>query len=311
MGVSSRIGTGAARRRSRLLRREAIDGYLCILPWLLGFLLFTAGPMLVSFGLAFTEYDITSTPRFTGLDNFLKMFTRDPLFWKSLGNTAYYTFIFIPVHLATALLAALALNVKLRGIGLFRVVWYVPSIVPSVANAFLWMWVYHPDYGLANNLLSLVGLPPNKWLFDEDSAMNSLILMSLWGLGSAMIIFLAELQQVPESLYEAAAIDGASKVDRFRHVTIPMITPVIFFNMVVGIIGSFQVFTTAYIATQGGPNNATLFYVLYLYNQGWQFLRMGYASAMAWVLLVIVMGFTLVQWSVARRWVYYEAETRS
>lgn len=294
----------------RLLRQEAIDGYLCILPWILGFVIFTAGPMLASVYLSLTEYDISFAPKFIGLKNFQKMLFDDPLYWKSLYNTAYYTFIFVPVHLVIALLAALALNLKLRAIGFFRTVFYVPSIVPTVASAFLWMWIFNPDYGLANNLLALLGLPPSKWLFDEDTAKFSLVIMSLWGLGSAMIIFLADLQNVPKSLYEAAAIDGTGPFHRFWYITVPMITPVIFFNLVVGIIGSFQIFTVAFVATQGGPNNATLFYVYYLYNQGWQFLHMGYASALAWGLFVIVLLFTLAQLALARRWVYYEGEVR-
>lgn len=304
-GISAR-----SKGRSALLRQEAIDGYLCILPWVLGFVLFTAGPMLASAVLAFTEYDISFAPKFIGLTNFVQVFTGDPLFWTSLYNTAFYTFLFVPLHLVIALLAALVLNTKVRGIGIFRTVFYIPSITPTVASAFLWMWVFNPDYGLANALLQVVGIPPSKWLFDETMAKPSFIIMSLWALGNAMIIFLADLQNVPDALYEAAAIDGASGVRRFFYITIPMITPVIFFNLVVGIIGSFQIFTAAYVATQGGPNNATLFYVLYLYNQGFQFLHMGYASALAWVLFLIILGFTFIQLRLAKRWVYYEGDGR-
>jgi multiple sugar transport system permease protein len=311
--IGTRSGTavvGPDSQRPRLLRREAIDGYLCILPWVVGFILFTAGPMLASAFLAFTEYDISFAPKFIGLGNFIQMFRDDPLFWKSLFNTAFYTFLFVPMHLVIALVAALALNVRLRGIGIYRTIFYIPSITPTVASAFLWMWVFNPDYGLANALLQMLGLPPSRWLFDESMAKPSFIIMSLWGLGSAMIIFLADLQGVPETLYEAASIDGANSIRRFIHITIPMITPVIFFNLVVGIIGSFQIFTVAYVATQGGPNNATLFYVLYLYNQGFQFLHMGYASALAWVLFAIILAFTFIQLGLAKRWVYYEGEAR-
>ncbi len=297
-------------RRGGLLRQEAIDGWLCVLPWVLGFVLFTAGPMIASAILAFTDYDITFAPNFVGLGNFRKMLFGDELFWKSLYNTAYYTFIFVPLHLIVALLAAMALNAKLKGISVFRTIFYVPSIVPAVASAFLWMWIYNPDYGLANAILSIFGLPPLKWLFDEELAKPSFIFMGLWGLGASMLIFLAQLQHVPESLHEAAEIDGASTLHRFRFITIPMISPVIFFNLVVGIIGSFQIFTTAYIATQGGPNNATLFFVLHLYNNGFKFLRMGYACGLAWVLFTIVLVFTVMQLKLADRWVYYEGEAR-
>lgn len=196
-----------AQRRSRLLRQEAIDGYICILPWIVGFVLFTAGPMIASAALAFTEYDISFAPTFNGLKNFRTM-ASDDLFWKSLGNTAFYTFLFVPLHLAIALGVALALNVKLRGIGIFRTIFYIPSITPTVATAFLWMWIFNPDYGLANAILGLVGLPPSKWLFDEDMAKPSFILMSLWAFGTAMLIFLANLQGVPETLCEAAGRQG-------------------------------------------------------------------------------------------------------
>lgn len=291
--------------RSSARRREAVEGFLCIAPWLLGFLLFTAGPMLASVWLALTDYEILRPIHFTGLTNFTKA-TQDPLFAKSLWNTLVYTALYVPLHMITALLAALLLNVNVRGIKTYRVIFYIPSIMPAVATAFLWMWIFNPNYGLANALLDLVGLPPQKWLFDETLAKPSFVLMALWGLGSAMIVFLAGLQGVDPILYEAAKIDGANTWTQFWRITLPMLTPVLFFNLIIGIIGSFQVFTTAYIATNGGPNNATLFYVLYIYNQGWKFAKMGYASALAWVLFVLVLLLTLVQFKMANRWVYYE-----
>ena len=293
------------RRSSSARRREALEGFLCIAPWLLGFILFTAGPMLASVWLALTDYEILRPISFIGVQNFTKA-VNDPLFTKSLWNTAVYTVLYVPLHLITALLAALLLNTKARGIKTYRVIFYIPSIMPAVATAFLWMWIFNPNYGLANGLLDLVGLPPQKWLFDETLAKPSFVLMALWGLGSAMIVFLAGLQGVDPVLYEAADIDGANSWVKFWRITLPMLTPVLFFNLIIGIIGSFQVFTTAYIATNGGPNNATLFYVLYIYNQGWKFAKMGYASALAWVLFVLVLLLTLVQFKMANRWVYYE-----
>lgn len=293
------------RRPSSARRREALEGFLCIFPWLLGFILFTAGPMLASVWLSLTDYEILRPISFIGVQNFTKA-VNDPLFSKSLWNTAVYTVLYVPLHLITALLAALLLNTKVRGIKTYRVIFYIPSIMPAVATAFLWMWIFNPNYGLANGLLDLVGLPPQKWLFDETLAKPSFVLMALWGLGSAMIVFLAGLQGVDPVLYEAADIDGANTWVKFWRITLPMLTPVLFFNLIIGIIGSFQVFTTAYIATNGGPNNATLFYVLYIYNQGWKFAKMGYASALAWVLFVIVLLLTLVQFKMANRWVYYE-----
>ncbi len=290
---------------SPAFRQEAIEGLLCITPWLLGFVLFTAGPMLASIWLALTDYEILRPIHFIGLGNFVRA-SKDDLFFKSLWNTAVYTILYVPLHLLTALLAALLLATKARGLRFYRVVFYIPSIMPAVASAFLWMWIFNPNYGLANAMLNVVGIPSQQWLFDETLAKPSFVLMALWGLGSSMLVFLAGIQGIDRSLYEAAEIDGANEWFLFWKITIPMLTPVIFFNLIIGIIGSFQVFTTAYIATQGGPNNATLFYVLYIYRQGWEFARMGYASALAWVLFIFVLLLTLTQFKMANRWVYYE-----
>lgn len=293
--------------RSSALRKEAFQGLMCIMPWFIGFLLFTAGPMIASLWLSTTNYEILRPISFIGLANFGKLL-RDPLFAKSLFNTAFYTALYVPLHLVTALLTAMMLNVKVRGISTYRVIYYIPSIMPAVANAFLWMWIFNPEYGLANAMLDVFGLPPQKWLFDYNLAKPSFVIMSLWGLGSSMIVFLAGLQGIDPFLYEASAIDGASVWTNFWRITLPMMTPVLFFNLTMGIIGSFQVFTTAFIATGGGPNNATLFYVLYIYNQGFAFAKMGYASALAWVLFGVVLLVTLLQFRLAGRWVYYEAE---
>lgn len=292
------------------LNREALDGYLFILPWAIGFIAFNVGPVLASLYLAFTDYELLKAPVFIGVSNFQQMFTGDRVFWISVVNTLVYVGLYVPLHLLTALLAALALNINIRGINAFRVIFYIPSITPAVASILLWMWIYNPDYGLLNAILGALGIPPQKWLFDEYLAKPSLVLMALWAFGSAMIIYLAGLQGIPESLYEAAEIDGAGATRRFWHVTLPMLTPVLFFNLVLGIIGTFQVFTAAYIATAGGPHDSTRFYVLYLYEQGFQFLHMGYASAMAWLLFVFVMLMTLMQFWSATRWVYYETGSR-
>jgi len=297
------------RHRARKGRREAIEGFLCVAPWLIGFVAFTAGPMLASIYLSLTDYEILRPIHFTGVRNFAKALN-DPLFSKSLWNTAFYTSLYVPLHLLTALLAAIMLNARVRGLGVYRVIYYVPSIMPAVANAFLWMWIYNPEYGLANAILHVFGLPPQKWLFDQDLAKPAFVIMALWGLGSSMIVFLAGLQGMDPVLYEAAEIDGATWWSKFWTITLPLLTPVVFFNLTMGIIGSFQVFTTAFIATGGGPNNATLFYVLFIYRQGWEFAKMGYASALAWVLFLIVLSVTIVQFRVAGRWVYYEAERK-
>jgi multiple sugar transport system permease protein len=261
-------------------------------------------------GLAFTRWNLLTPPSFLGLDNFRDM-VQDDLFWTSLANTAYYTVIAVPVQLAAALLAALAVNVRLKAVNVYRTLLYLPSITPSVASALLWTWIFNPDFGLANAFLELLHLPRSQWIYDPATAKPAFILLSIWGIGPQMIIFLAGLQSVPDTLHEAAAIDGANGWERFRFVTLPMLSPVIFFSVIVGIIGSFQVFNAAFIMTQGGPANATLFYVLYLYRKAWESLEMGYASALAWVLFLIILAFTLIQFRVGRIWVFYEGDLRS
>lgn len=305
MAQATRIRPGWRRRGP--LWREGLDGWLFILPWFLGFLIFTAGPMLASALISFMNWEILTPPRWVGVANFRQM-VADSLFWLALYNTAYYTLLGVPLYLLASLLMALLLNLPLRGIPVYRTLFFLPSLTPAVANALLWVWIFSPDFGLANHFLRSVGLPPQKWLFDVNLAKPSLILMGLWGIGSQMVIFLAGLQGIPQTLYEAASIDGANGWRRFWSITLPMLSPTIFFNLVIGIIGSFQVFTTAYIATQGGPQNATLFYVLYLWRNGFDYFKMGYASALAWVLLVIVLLLTLLQFRLARRLVYYEVE---
>jgi multiple sugar transport system permease protein len=301
---------GAARKR-RLRRslnwRETVDGWLFILPWMIGFLFLVAGPMVASALISFTEWKILKPPEWIGLGNFIDLF-KDGIFWVSLGNTVYYTFLGVPVYLIASFGMALVLNMKLRGMAIYRTIFFVPSLTPAVANALLWMWIFNPDFGLANVMLNSFGLPSQKWLFDPQLAKLCFIIMGMWGVGQQMVTFLAGLQGIPIELYEAASIDGANNWRRFWAITIPMVSPTIFFNLVIGIIGSFQVFTTAFIATQGGPQNATLFYVLYLYRNAFQYFKMGYASALAWVLFIIVLFFTLIQFRVARRLVYYESE---
>jgi multiple sugar transport system permease protein len=299
-----------ARPHSTLLAREAWEGRLFVLPWILGFVVFTAGPMLYSLYLAFTDFDVLSPPKWVGVVNFVHALTGDNLFWTSLFNTAYYVIIAVPLYLSASFLVALAVNRPVRGINIYRTLYYLPSITPAVASSILWLMLFQSDFGLVNSLLTALGLPTRNWLYDPDVTKLVFVVMGLWGIGSSMVVFLAGLQSIPEMLYDAAAIDGAGVWARFRHVTVPMMTPLIFFNLILGIIASFQVFTAAYIITRGGPANSTLFYVLYLYDNGWQFLKMGYASALAWMLFVIILGFTLVQFKLADRWVYYEGGLR-
>lgn len=290
--------------------RENVDAYLLIGPWLIGFLVLAVLPMVGSALLAFSRWNLLNPPHFLGIANFQGM-VNDDLFWISLANTAYYTVIAVPLQLLAALLAAMAVNVRLRTVNIYRTLLYLPSITPSVASALLWTWIFNPDFGLANAFLEALHLPRSQWLYDPAMAKPAFILMSIWGIGPQMIIFLAGLQSVPDSLHEAAAIDGANWWNRFRSVTLPMLSPVIFFSVIVGIIGSFQVFNASYIMTQGGPANATLFYVLYLYRKAWESLEMGYASALAWVLFLIILAFTLIQFRLGRAWVFYEGDLRS
>lgn len=287
-------------------RKSGYWGLALISPWLLGFLIFTAGPMLASLYLSFCKYDLYQLT-FVGTKNYEILFTRDPLFWKSLGNTAIYVLFAVPLGLTGSLLIAVLLNQKVKGIPLFRTLFYLPSLVPAVASALLWQAVFHPENGLLNMGLKKVGIEGPAWLQDPKTALPALIIMSLWGIGGGrMLIFLAGLQGISDELYEAAQLDGAKGWACFRHVTLPMLSPTIFFNLILGIIGSFQVFTSAYIMTGGGPDNATLMYVLYLYNNAFRFFKLGKASAMAWVLFVMLLGFTAVQFKNASKWVYYE-----
>ncbi len=294
-----------SRARWRELRRD-VAGYVVIGPWLIGFFVFTAGPMVASLALALTHYDLLTPPRWAGLANLGRM-ASDRLFPLSLWNTAYYSFVAVPAQLVVAFTMAMLLNMRVRGVNVFRTLYYLPTVTPAVASIILWVWIFNPEYGLANTLLRYVGLPPRAWLWDPALSKPSLVVMSLWGVGTQMVVFLGGLQAVPTELYEAAMIDGADGRQRLLHVTLPLISPVTFFNLVMGIIASFQVFTSAFIATEGGPVNTTLFYVLYLYRSGFENWRMGYACALAWVLFVIVLVLTLVQFRLSGSWVYYES----
>jgi multiple sugar transport system permease protein len=298
------------RQRHKRAWREAFEFYLLVSPWLIGFLALTAGPMLYSLYLSFTEYDLFSPPQWVGFENFTYLFTSSyPLsvLWKSLAVTAYFTFLSVPVSIAGSLILSLLLNTKIRGLSLYRTLYYLPSLAPAFASALLWVWIFNSKFGLANAALRSVGLPPVQWLTDANWVIPTFVLMGLWGLGgNTMIIFLAGLQGVPVHLYEAAEIDGANWWHRFWAVTIPQISPTLFFNLVLGIIASFQIFTSAFLMTGGGPEYATYFMVLYIYEEAFKALHMGRGAALAWILFVILMLFTLFQFWLSKRWVYYE-----
>ncbi|HPO17296.1 MAG TPA: sugar ABC transporter permease [Candidatus Hydrogenedentes bacterium] len=285
--------------------RKNWTGYVFISPWLAGFLIFTAIPFLVSIYLSFTRYDVVSPPVWVGLANYRKLAYGDPLFWKSLWITFKYALVAVPTGIAAGVGLALLLNLDIRGISIYRTVFYIPSIVPVVATSVVFIWILNPQIGLVNGILRHFGIIGPAWLMDTKWAFWSLVGMSLWAVGGSMIIYLAGLKDIPVSLYEAAIIDGAGPWQRTRHVTLPMITPVIFFNLIMGVIGAFQYFTQAYVMTLGGPDDSTHFYALYLFNRAWRYLDMGYASAMAWILFIVVMFFTLLIFRTHKRWVHY------
>jgi multiple sugar transport system permease protein len=304
-GATPARGGGGSRRRGRVGRAEARWGVLFALPAILGFLIFTIGPMIASFVFSLTDWTVGGTPHFTGVDNYVQI-SQDPLFWKSLGVTTYYTLAAVPIALIVGFAAAMLVNGGLRLRSFWRTIYYLPTLVPAVASAVLWIWIFNPDYGLFNQLLRSVGLPGSNWIYDESTSVPSLIIMSTWGFGNGMVIFLAGLQGVPRQLYEAVALDGGGAWAKFRNVTLPFMTPVIFYNLVTGVIGTFQVFNQAYVMTSGGPNNSTLFYIYYLYTKAFTDSQMGYASALAWILFVIVLVITALLFRNARSWVFYE-----
>ena len=291
--------------RSR--RREAITFYLTISPWLIGFLAFTLVPMGIALYLGFTRWDLFGAPKWVGLGNYTRMLT-DPLFIQALKVTTIYTLVYVPMEMIGGISLALLVNQKVRGVGIFRTIFYLPSVLAGVAYVVLWMWIFNPQGGLLNSLLDAIGIQGPRWLIDPRWALPSLLLMTFWGWGRAMVLYLAGLQGVPAELYEAAAIDGAGTATQFWRVTLPMITPTILFALILSIIGTFQTFTSAFVATNGGPLDATLFFVLYIYRQAFQFLSMGYASALAWVLFIIIMALTVVLFRSGQFWVYYEGK---
>ena len=280
-------------------------GYLFISPWLIGFLSFALFPFLASIALSFTSYDIISIPKWVGFANYQELFLHDARFWLSLRHTLYYAVVAVPLGLTTGLALALLLNAEIRGIRVFRTVMFLPSIVPVVATSVLFVWILNPQIGLINGILEVFGIRGPAWLQETRWAMWSLIFMSLWGVGGSIIINLAGLKDIPVSLYEAALLDGANAWRRTRHITLPLMTPIIFFNLVMGIISAFQYFTQAYIMTNGGPEDATLFYALYLFQRAWQYLDMGYASAMAWILFLVIMLVTGLVFRSHTKWVHY------
>ncbi len=299
-------------RTSPARRREAIAGLLFVLPWLLSLLVFTTYPVLSAFYLSLTEYNIVQPPTWVGLENYRTMFTSDPAFWTSVKNSTYYAVISVPLRLVLALALALILNMGARGIGLYRMLFYLPALVPPVAGTIVFILMFNPDSGLINTLLEAVGLPALGWLTDPTWSKPALIILSLWGLGVETLIFLAGLKEIPQSLLEAAAIDGAGPWQRFRNIVLPLLSPVILFNLVMGVIYSFQVFTQALVigGTNGEPLDSTLMFIVHIYRNAFRYFAMGYASALSVVLFIAVLLVTLVIFRSARVWVYYEGGER-
>ncbi len=289
--------------------REALYGYLLASPWIIGFVIFTAGPMLASLYIGLHRTDFLTEWTFIGFKWYRNIFT-DTLIRKALINTAIFSFSVVPVNTILALIIAVMLNQGVKFQGIWRTIYYLPSVVSGVAVALLWKWLYQPDIGLLNSILGPIlrpmGIDPPRWIFSQEWAMPSIILMAFWGAGGAMLIYLAGLRGIPTSLYEAAEIDGASSFRRFFAITLPLLTPTIFFNVVLNIIGSWQVFTQAYVMTRGGPNNATLTMVLHIYNTGFQNFYFGYASAQAWLLFLVVLIFVIFALRSASSWVNYD-----
>lgn len=266
---------------------------------------------MISAYLSFTEYDVLSPPQFIGLSNYARAFTGDKQFWPSLGRTLYYSIIVVPVGLIGSLALAMLLNQGIKGTNVFRTLYFLPHLTPAVALAVLWVWIFHPSLGPVNTMLGWIGIDGPGWLTSKQWALPALIIITVWaGVGgNTMLIFLAGLQGVPKELLEAAEIDGAGAWARFRNVTLPMISPTMLFNLILGIIGALKVFTLAFVATNGGPSYATWFYALHIYNQAFNYFRMGYGAALAWIFVVVLMAFTYLQLHLSRHWVYYAGES--
>lgn len=306
----------STRRKSKLARREALEGYLFIAPWLIGLIAFTIGPIIASFYISFNAWQISAPPKWIGLENYIELFN-DPAVHKSLYNTLYLALFGVPLNMVAGLAIALLLNQNIRGMSIFRTIYYLPSVLSSVAIAVLWMWILNPRFGLLNLALGVIGIKGPGWLVDPVWSKPAVILMGLWGVGGGMIIYLAGLRGIPQHLYEAAKLDGANTLGQFRYITLPMLSPSIFFNLVTNIIGALQVFVSIAALTMGGPasggvgraggvEDSLLVFMLYLYRQAFSNFRMGYASALAWFLTAIIMALTLFNFWLSRRWVYYE-----
>lgn len=291
-------------------RQETLTAYLFVLPWIIGFVVFIGGPIVTSFALSFFRWKIIAAPRFLGFENYVSMFTTDELFRKSLGITFRFVLYSVVLSQILSLSLALLLNQRIRGIGGWRTIFYLPAVVSGVAGSVLWAWMYSNELGVINNLFRLFGWEGRNWLWEKELVLGALIVKSLWNVGVPMVIYMAALQGLPSDLYEAADLDFAGEWAKFLNITLPLISPVIFFNVVMGVISQIQTFAEPYVMTNGGPQNETLFLGLHLYQNAFHFLKMGYASAMAWFMFLIIFALTMIQFGLANRWVYYEGQSR-
>jgi len=297
--------------RKAALRRGRLKPYLFILPWIVGFLAFTLGPLLFSLVISFFDWPIVGERKFVGLQNYVNMFTNDPLFWHSLGVTFKFALLFVPLNLIVSLLLAMLLNQKTKGSGIFRTIFYLPSVISGVALAMIWAWVFSGEYGILNYFLSLIGIAGPDWLGERGWSMAAMVIASLWGQGSMMLIFLAGLKAIPKDLYESSSIDGAGKLKQFFKITLPMLSPTMLFNLITSIIGAFQQLTLALTLTGGGPLNDTYFYAMYVYENAFKYFHMGYSSANAWFMFLIILAMTMLVFKSTSMWVYYEGELKS
>ena len=306
--TTARASTTRAKRRiSPAVVRENVNGYLFLAPWLIGFVGLFVGPALASLYFSFTQYDVLSPAKWIGLGNYVKMFTDDNLFYTSLARTLYFTGLSVPLGVLGSLVLAILLNLKVKGTVIFRTLFFMPSLVPLVSAVVLWLWLLNPDWGIVNSALRNIGIKAPAWFADRDWALPSLVMVGLWGGigGTRMIIFLAGLQGIPEEMYDAASIDGANAWNRIRHVTIPLLSPTIFFNVVLAVIGALQAFQGAFVATEGGPAYATWLFGLHIYKHAFDYWNMGYASALAWFFAVVIISLTIAQQRLSSKWVFY------
>jgi len=292
-------------------KQQAIFGILFMMPWFIGFIIFGLYPMIMSVYYSLCRYDVLRIPQFIGFGNYRKLIFEDPYFWTSISNTIFYTVFRVPLCIIGSLLLAVLVNNAVKGVKFFRTIYFIPSIVTGVVLSVVWLWMFNPQFGLINSFLAYLGIPGPLWLLDPNWSKPSMVLMSVWSIGGGrMLVFLAALQSIPKHLYEAVDIDGGGWWVKFKNVTIPMLSPIIFLWSVLEIIFSLQVFVEAYIMTQGGPLNSTMFYNLYLYNKAFNDFEMGYASALAWLLLIISLVITVIQFRLSKRWVYYDGVTK-